>query len=233
MRRWLLPGAFLAAAVFSGAHMVSALLAAPGGQGARTALVGVYYLLRTAIALAFAVFTIGRPSPREHARQPLAIAACVAAMAAVLAFAPPQRTSDLALVLAGDAIAVIACVWLLTSVLALGRCFGVLPEARGLVTRGPYRLVRHPVYLGELGACVGLAIAVPSPANTAVLCLFAAAQAARMSFEERALTAAFPDYAAYAARTPRLLPGAGLPGRAYRRRQAAAGRAGAAQSTAS
>jgi len=91
-------------------------------------------------------------------------------------------------------------------VLALGRCFGVLPEARGLVTRGPYRLVRHPVYLGEIAALTGLTIAAPAPVHVAMLAVFIFAQLTRMRLEEAALTEAFPEYAAYAARTSRLLP---------------------------
>ena len=75
------------------------------------------------------------------------------AIAAVLAFTPPGSGSEQGLMLVGELVAVLACLWLLASVLALGRCFGVLPEARGLVTRGPYRTVRHPVYLGEIAAC--------------------------------------------------------------------------------
>jgi len=108
--------------------------------------------------------------------------------------------------MAGELVAVLFCGWLFVSVLFLGRCFGVLPEARALVTGGPYRLVRHPVYLGEIGACTGLALAAPSPANTAALVGLIVAQAVRMRLEEGALTVAFPQYAEYAASTPRLLP---------------------------
>jgi protein-S-isoprenylcysteine O-methyltransferase Ste14 len=95
---------------------------------------------------------------------------------------------------------------MLGATLALGRCFGVLPEARGLVTGGPYRVVRHPLYLGELGACAGLVIASPSGWNFALAVVFAVAQGARMRMEEQELSHQFPEYGAYAARTPRLIP---------------------------
>ena len=108
--------------------------------------------------------------------------------------------------LAGEIVTLVSCAWLLVAAFALGRCFGILPEVRGLVTHGPYRLVRHPVYLGELGACAGLVLAAPSGWNFAVAVAFAAAQAVRIRLEERALQAEFPEYCEYAASTPRLVP---------------------------
>lgn len=36
------------------------------------------------------------------------------------------------------------------SLCTLGRRFGVAPADRGLTSRGPYHLIRHPMYLGEL-----------------------------------------------------------------------------------
>jgi protein-S-isoprenylcysteine O-methyltransferase Ste14 len=43
----------------------------------------------------------------------------------------------------------------LASLLALGRLFGIWPALRGLVMRGPYRLVRHPMYLAYMIGDVG------------------------------------------------------------------------------
>jgi protein-S-isoprenylcysteine O-methyltransferase Ste14 len=165
-----------------------------------------YASLRTAVVLAFSLFVYTRGPSRRPVRDPLAIVACVAAVGGIVLLQPPPAGAGTALVLAGDLVALAGCVWLLAAVIVLGRCFGVLPEARGLVTRGPYRLVRHPVYLGELVACAGLVLAAPTGWNLVVAVVFAGAQALRMRLEEDELTLQFPEYSGYAAETPRLVP---------------------------
>lgn len=206
LARWAVPAAFAVAAASTGVHAAGSLSDALTQTSSRAWLVALYGVLRTSVALAFAVFTVGRGASRRPSRNPVAFAACAVAMTAVIIFADPSRGTPESVVLGGDLVAVAFCVWLLVSVVFLGRCFGVLPEARGLVTTGPYRLIRHPVYLGEIGACVGLAIAAPSPSNGGVLAALTIAQLVRMRLEERALTSAFPRYAAYASSTPRLIP---------------------------
>lgn len=210
MSRALVPGFFGLAAVSGGVRAVEATAAFTHHPTVRFALLAVYATVRMLVSVAFAVFIVGRSEPHRRSREPFAFMACLFATAAVLLVSSPNHTSDQAVVLAGDVISVLGCLWVLAAVIALGRCFGVLPEARGLVTRGPYRLVRHPVYFGEITALAGLALAAPGPRNVAIFALFIGAQLVRIRFEERALLEAFPHYAAYAARTNRLLPIRGL-----------------------
>lgn len=91
-------------------------------------------------------------------------------------------------------------------VLALDRSFSVVPQARSLVTRGPYAWVRHPIYLGELVASLGVTILVQRPAAALVWVLVLVLQYRRTVIEERLLRATLPAYADYAAGVGRLLP---------------------------
>jgi len=77
--------------------------------------------------------------------------------------------------------------WQLLAKATLGRSFGLLPAARGLVTRGPYRVVRHPIYLGYLIAHVGFLLTNFSWRNLLVLVVLYVAQAVRMKREEAVL----------------------------------------------
>jgi protein-S-isoprenylcysteine O-methyltransferase Ste14 len=89
----------------------------------------------------------------------------------------------------------------------LGRSFSLMSEARGLVTHGPYRLVRHPLYLvEELAAFAGF-IEAFSLAAALLLALQLAFQIGRILNEEAVLEASFPDYAHYKRRTARVIPG--------------------------
>lgn len=79
--------------------------------------------------------------------------------------------------------------------------FSITVEARKFVRGGPYRYVRHPIYLGEMCAAAAVAIWRASAVNAVLLCLFIAIQLLRARMEEGKLAAAFPQYGPYAAGT--------------------------------
>ena len=112
---------------------------------------------------------------------------------------PILSITSTVLILAGASLSFAVLRW-------LGKSFSILAEARRLVTEGPYRVVRHPLYVCEGIATVGVMLQVISP--LAVLIVIGAwmIQYRRMINEEKILSAAFPEYRAYAARTPLVIP---------------------------
>ena len=67
-------------------------------------------------------------------------------------------TSGLIFELCGVALTQVARVY-------MGRSFGVLPANRGIVSKGPFRWVRHPIYLGWLILSIGYAMSYPNARN--------------------------------------------------------------------
>lgn len=80
------------------------------------------------------------------------------------------------------------------------------PAAGGLVTSGPYRFMRHPIYTAVLLFAFAGALAHASLSATGLALLVLLGALTRMLIEERLLLARYPDYAAYAERTKRMLP---------------------------
>lgn len=144
---------------------------------------------------------------REPAREagPGAVAAALPSLALPLSL-PLWVASPASWPMANLLAFVIGAAITCASLAALGRSFAVLPARRTVVERGPYRLVRHPVYAGEL-IMWGAACATLSPLVALGLAIAGAgAIALRIRAEERVLEAD-PAYRAYATRVPgRLLP---------------------------
>jgi protein-S-isoprenylcysteine O-methyltransferase Ste14 len=91
--------------------------------------------------------------------------------------------------------------------LTLARSISIMPQARRLVTSGPYAIIRHPLYLGEFVVLFGIALQHSFPWGILLLGVQTMFQFQRIKNEERVLARAFPNYEGYRARTARLLPG--------------------------
>jgi protein-S-isoprenylcysteine O-methyltransferase Ste14 len=80
------------------------------------------------------------------------------------------------------------------------------PSADSLITRGPYRVVRHPMYISALiFIWAGVASHV-SPLTLAIGILVTAVCIARVVVEDRLLRSRYPDYPEYARATKALIP---------------------------
>ena len=126
---------------------------------------------------------------RRNAHLPLALVALVLARPS-----PLTNLVGTALVLVGIAVRVQAA--------------GFLEKGGDLCTDGPYRCVRHPLYLGSLLGAIGLCVMMNHKwAWLVVLPLFLVIYTAQVIAEERLLRASYGDqHAQWAAQVPMLLP---------------------------
>jgi len=89
----------------------------------------------------------------------------------------------------------------------LGKSFSIMPEARKLVTNGPYAHARHPLYAVEMITIAGTALQFAPPWSWVIALTVLAMLWIRSHFEEQVLAESFPEYGAYRARTKRFIPG--------------------------
>jgi protein-S-isoprenylcysteine O-methyltransferase Ste14 len=105
---------------------------------------------------------------------------------------------NLLLILAG-LLNIVALAW-------MRRSFAIMAEARVFVRNGPYRWVRHPMYLAHFLIFFCVLIQRFAPLTLALYVLFVAGQVVRARIEERKLAEAFPDYAEFRRTTGMFFP---------------------------
>ena len=135
-------------------------------------------------------------------------------MAAILVagFAPPYwpERVERPFALGGSAAAVVGALVAYVSARALGRALTPFPRPKrgsDLVVRGPYRIVRHPIYAAGILFFLGYSLFASMPALALTLVLVVLwAHKARV--EEEWLAESYPEYYAYRALTRfRFVPG--------------------------
>jgi protein-S-isoprenylcysteine O-methyltransferase Ste14 len=186
----------LLAAGFHGIHQPSDLL----------------YLVQQVLALAYftllvVLYAVRLPQRGTDHRLAVIFIAFSGTFAAISASFLPGGTRRDGLVLFGDILATAGLAYSVWGLVYLRRSFSIIPEARRLVTGGPYALSRHPVYLGEIATAIGVNIATGGWWSALAVVYFIGCELLRMGWEERILAQTFTaQYPEYARRVPRYLP---------------------------
>ena len=160
----------------------------------------------TAIFATLLLAYVVRTEPRERSRgvKEILLPLATAALPFALLATPPSLavTARRSLLLAFFWAMTLSSALTVWGIWTLRRSFSITVEARDLVTEGPYRWVRHPVYLGEVLSAAIVTTWRPSLTNGALWVLFAGLQVYRSRLEERKLALAFPEaYPSWAHRT--------------------------------
>jgi protein-S-isoprenylcysteine O-methyltransferase Ste14 len=110
-------------------------------------------------------------------------------------------------VVAGFDVQIIGLAICVTSFIVLGRSFGFAAADRGLVQRGPYAIVRHPIYAAYYFLLIGYLLQSLSVPNALVVVFVCSCNVGRALVEERLLVTS-SQYGEYRSRVRwRLLPG--------------------------
>ena len=112
---------------------------------------------------------------------------------------------------AGLALTLLGCAFAIWARVTLGSNWSGMPKVKReheLIVRGPYKLVRHPIYSGLLLALAGTAIAEDRSIWILALFLAVVSYAVKLRQEEQLMMQTFPeDYPAYRRRVKALIPG--------------------------
>ena len=178
----------------------------PAGREVKFSLAGAVNLVWLSGAAVMAVMSFARFAPRIASVNLRTIAASGGMMILPCFMRPTNLstgglgTTGLILELAGVLLTQVARVY-------MGRSFGILPANRGIVSKGPFRWVRHPVYIGWLILSIGYATCYANDRNVALILATLVFMVWRIDQEE-ALLSADPEYRRYMDRVRyRLLPG--------------------------
>lgn len=163
-----------------------------------------WLLLASESAIAF--FTlIRRPTDRLSIRLGDWLLAMTATCAGLL-IVPGAVVSE-TLVPLGVLLFIVGNLFQLWAKLILRRSFGVAPANRGVKVSGPYRYVRHPMYVGYGIVHMSVLLLMFMPVNVIIYAIGWWAQVLRILAEERVLSQD-PAYAEYVKQVKwRLIPG--------------------------
>jgi protein-S-isoprenylcysteine O-methyltransferase Ste14 len=178
----------------------------PGARELKFSLAGAANMVWLMGAAIMAVMTFARFAPRSVTINLRTIVA-TGGMMIIPCFMRPTDLSTGALATTGLIFELLGVVLTQISRVYMGRSFGLLPANRGIVSKGPFRWVRHPIYLGWLVLSIGYATCYLNDRNVILILITLAFMIWRIDQEEAHLSAD-PEYRTYMDRVRyRLLPG--------------------------
>lgn len=116
------------------------------------------------------------------------------------------KTDDAIPNLASTACVLVGMIMMLVTIRHLGRSFSLMPQARSVVQTGPYRWIKHPLYLAEEIAILGIVLQYLTPVTVTIFILHICVQIYRILYEEDLLRRTCPEYSSYEASRWRLIP---------------------------
>jgi Phospholipid methyltransferase len=177
----------------------------PAGREISFSVAGATNVVWLTGAAIMAVMSFARFAPRSATVNLRTIAAS-GAMLILPSFMRPIDRSTGALATAGLLLELFGVMLTQVSRVYMGRSFGILPANRGIVSKGPFRWVRHPVYFGWLVLLIGYAMSYANPRNIILIVVTLPFMVWRIDQEEAHLRAD-PEYRNYMDRVRyRLLP---------------------------
>jgi len=174
------------------------------------------WILETGLLLGYALVWITRPaatSPAKGFKE-----AVLPLLLVVLPFAivsrpytynswiPEKAGLHLGGLYAINAVLILAGILNIVGLAAMRKSFAIMAEARVLVTTGPYRRVRHPMYLAHFLIFLCVLLQRFAPPTLALYVVFVLGQVVRARIEERKLAQSFPEYEEYRRRTGMFFP---------------------------
>jgi protein-S-isoprenylcysteine O-methyltransferase Ste14 len=199
-------------AIFFSVFLVRQLMFVWDGLHPLATATDALFLIQQCLALAYftmlvVLYSVRLPKRGTDQRLGVVFIAFTGTFTAIAAgFLPGGERRDW-LVLPADIVATLGLAYSVWGLAYLRRSFSIVPEARRLVTGGPYRLSRHPVYLGEIVTLIAITLPSAGWPGALAVAYFIGCEILRMRWEEKVLAKTFPaDYPAYAERVPRFFP---------------------------
>ncbi|MBH5402651.1 isoprenylcysteine carboxylmethyltransferase family protein [Bradyrhizobium sp. CNPSo 4010] len=160
---------------------------------------GIFYML-----LALLIMT--RSPAKAHADGPLPRIAAFVGSYLPWTISFLGKTDDTLPNLASTACVLVGTIMMLVTIRHLGRSFSLVPQARSVVQTGPYRWIKHPLYVAEEIVVLGVVLQYLTPVTLIVLVLHIGIQVCRILYEEDLLRRNCPEYSSYEASRWRVIP---------------------------